>query len=109
MQHERLEPGTHLRKNQKQVLAMLRAATTKGGLVWDPIAQTGSSLEAALRPSEGADPVGKVDVKFTTDGVELTGGAAGGEETHRALALYTDTRWMLETLEDLVRQLASGS
>ncbi|MEO0651483.1 MAG: hypothetical protein AAFZ65_12480 [Planctomycetota bacterium] len=104
MQHERLEPGTHLRKNQKQVLAMLRAAVTRGGLVWDPIEESGTATVAALRPDEGADAVGEATVRFTTDGIELTCGPIDGE-AQTALALYTDTRWMLETLEAAVAGL----
>ena len=106
MQHERLEPGTHLRKNQKQVLAMLRAATVRAGLVWDPLEATGSVTRAALRPAEGAEPVGEATVRFSTDGIELHCVPRDGEP-RTALALYTDTRWMLETLEAVLGQLSS--
>lgn len=105
MQHERLEPGTHLRKNQKQVLAMLRAAVGRSGLIWDPVDQTGSVTKVALRPAEGAEPKGEATVAFSTDGVELSCGPVGGE-AREALALYTDTRWMLETLEACLADLA---
>ncbi len=106
MQDERLEPGTHLRKNNKQVHAMLRAATTRAGFVWDVVAETGSSLTVAIRPGEGADAAAQAEVRFTTDGVEFTATPNGGE-AREARALYTDTRWMMETLEGLLSELGA--
>ena len=106
MQHERLEPGTHLRKNQKQILAMLRAAVTRTGRVWDPVTQTGSGLTAAIRAEEGGDALAEAEVRFSTDGIELEVHPEGGEAV-KALALYTDTRWMLETLEGALGRMGA--
>jgi len=95
MEHERLEPGAHLRKNQKQILAMLRVAATRTGLVWDATQETGSRIVVCLRREEGGPEMASARIEFTTDGVRYSGAPAGGEASE-ALALYTDTRWMME-------------
>jgi hypothetical protein len=101
MQHERLEPGAHLRKNQKQILAMLRASTQRAGLEWDFVQETGSVGRGRILRGAGGAELGQARVEFTTDGVKFEGAPTGGE-TRSALALYTDTRWLMETFEGLL-------
>ncbi|QDU66447.1 hypothetical protein [Engelhardtia mirabilis] len=101
MEHERLEPGTHLRKNQKQILAMLRASAARAGLVWDANQQTGSRTAAVVRREEGGDELATATIEFSTDGVRYGATPTAGEAVE-ALALYTDTRWMMETHEALL-------
>ena len=103
MQHERLEPGTHLRKNTKQILAMLRAAAQRAGLVGE-FEQPSSSKARLELTGPGGGAAGTVEVSFTTDGIELV--AKGQAEERRALALYTDTRWMMEEFEAFVADSA---
>ena len=105
MEHERLEPGAHLRKNQKQILAMLRASATRAGLGWDAVQETGSRTVATVRRDGQDDAAGSARVEFTTDGVKYAAAPAGGAE-REALALYTDTRWMMEVHEALLAELA---
>lgn len=99
MQHERLEPGTHLRKNTKQILAMLRATAQRAGLAGEFEQPSSSKARLALTGADGA-AAGTVEVAFTTDGIELV--AKGAAAERRALALYTDTRWMMEEFEAFV-------
>lgn len=101
MDHARLEPGAHLRKNQKQILALLRASAARAGLVWDAVQQTGSRTVASVRREASGEPLGTATVEFSTDGVRYRGEPAEGEAVE-ALALYTDTRWMMETHEALL-------
>jgi hypothetical protein len=104
MQHERLTPGTHLRKNTKQILAMLRASAQRAGFECEFEQQGSRGARARLVPAAGGDPVGSVEVNFTTDGLEAH--LVGGSETRTAMALYTDTRWLMEDLEALLAELA---
>ncbi len=100
MQHERLKPGTHLRKNTKQILAMLRASAQRAGLACEFEQPSSSKARAELLPAGGGAVRGVVDVTFTTDGVELALSGAGGDR--KALALYTDTTWMMEEYEAFI-------
>lgn len=97
MQHERLEPGAHLRKNTKQILAMLRASVQRAGLACEFEQPSSSRAVARLAPAAGGADVGEIAVEFTPDGLEARFTRPGDER--RALALYTDTRWMMEELE----------
>lgn len=105
MEHERLEPGAHLRKNQKQILAMLRASATRAGLGWDAVQETGSRTAATVRREGSDDPAATARIEFSTDGVKYSASPVGGEACE-ALALYTDTRWMMEVHEALLAGLA---
>jgi hypothetical protein len=96
MQHERLQPGAHLRKNTKQILAMVRASAQRAGLACEFEQPSSSRARADLVPA-GAAAIGSVELHFTTDGIEAV--MRAGTTERRALALYTDTRWMMEELD----------
>ncbi len=103
MQHERLTPGAHLRKNNKQILAMLRASAQRAGFACEFEQPSSREAQADLIPAGGGEARGRIAVVFTTDGLEVTLG--GGGDERRALALYTDTRWLMEELEALLAGL----
>lgn len=107
MQHERLSPGAHLRKNTKQILAMLRASAVRAGLGCE-FEQPSSSKAQADLTQEGQSR-GRIEVTFTTDGIEAKLIPAGDPTAARqALALYTDTGWMMEELESFLSGLKSA-
>jgi hypothetical protein len=105
MQHERLSPGAHLRKNTKQILAMLRASAVRAGFACE--FEQPSSSKAHAQLEAGGQVRGQIEVTFTTDGVEAryTNGAGTARQ---ALALYTDTGWMMEELESFLAALPKG-
>lgn len=105
MQHERLSPGAHLRKNTKQILAMLRASAVRAGFACE--FEQPSSSKALAKLEAGGQARGSIEVTFTTDGVEARYADLGGA-TRQALALYTDTGWMMEELEAFLAALPKG-
>jgi hypothetical protein len=101
MQHERLTPGAHLRKNTKQILAMLRASAVRAGLGCE--FEQPASTKAQAELTVNGQVRGRIEVRFTTDGIEANLVPASDPAAARqALALYTDTGWMMEELEQFL-------
>ena len=92
-------PGKHLRKNQKQILAMLRAAAVQAGFEWqDEPAASGRGTARALR--EGRE-VARVDYAFGTNGIDATIARPAGTAV-QAKGLYTDATLILDALKKVL-------
>lgn len=95
MDSSNLTPGTHKRKNQKQVLAMMRVACGQAGCDWsEEVVSTGKGVATAAK--DGATVL-RIEFQFGTNGAEFRFLPEGGEPLE-APALYTDTSYAMDTL-----------
>jgi len=96
-------PGKHLRKNQKQILAMLRTALLQAGLEWsDETTGTGRGVARGL--ADGVERV-SIEYHFHTMGVDARITAAG-RPAIEAPGLFTDTSIILERLRGELEALS---
>jgi hypothetical protein len=102
-----LVPGRHLRKNQRQVLAMAASATRKAGLEWTEHAEGSSGGTARVHSAPGGECL--LEVRYAFGHTEIhfdfaaRAGAAAGAGG-RSTGIYTDT---LPLMEGLRRWLAA--
>lgn len=89
-------PGTHLRKNQKQILAMFRAAVAQAGLEV-AVATTGSGRGTTSGKLDGAVVI-ELDYVFSTNGVDATIRVPGSGNEFAVPGLYTDTTLIMNAL-----------
>ena len=97
-------PGTHLRKNRKQITAMLKTAVSKAGLEWSDEPQ-GSNGGLARGSRDGAEAI-SIAYTFTTNGLDVRIERPGAEPVE-APGLYTDTTLVMEALRVALESSAS--
>lgn len=101
MSESELTPGKHLRKNQKQITAMMRAAVVQAGLEWQDEPQ--GSGRGTARGTRDGETVVEIRYQFGTGGVEVAI-SSGGEEV-KAPGLYTDTSLIMEALRGVLAKV----
>ena len=94
-------PGTHLRKNRKQITAMLRTAVTKAGLEWSD--EPRGSNGGLARGSRDGNVAIAIEYTFTTNGLDVCITPTGGE-AREAPGLYTDTTLVIECLKQALER-----
>lgn len=96
-----LLPGRHLRKNQRQVLAMAAAAVRKAGLEWSETADGSTGGSACIASADGA--LSLLELRYSFGHTEIhfdfsaRSGAAAGR-SGRATGIYTDTLPLMDGL-----------
>ena len=100
MDDSNLTPGKHLRKNQKQILAMIRAAMAQAGLEFAD--EPDGSGRGSAKGSRDGTPVVQLAYAFGTNGIEVTiVDVVTGREV-AAPGLYTDTSLIMDALRDVL-------